>query len=439
MQNHASHIVTYGSIASTLGSVGQASYAAANSALEAAAAGLRSRGLHALHISWGAWGGIGMAASDATLEPKLRLVGVAMMPPGAGLRALMVAAAATHPQGGVRMVADLQWSKALAAGTGSADFYSLVREEASEEEQQHASIRAAPAPTVVHEGRVQPALQTRPAALPKTNVEEVVRQTLDQIMGRSVAGDEPLVAAGLDSIGTVEVQTRLEKATGVALPATLVFDYPTANSLVAHLKDKVTAKEVAEEAAREAAAAAASLAEVQASPRLGAALPLPAEERLPLAPFAQNKQMVPVTINPNCPLLTKSGYFTAPSIRRLQHMSDDELAAVPRFVIGRANVGEVAFLYPVDLRGANLDKIVSIERGNISLYPAEGSRAAPGCGLNQPALLTYRHIYPRGKKSSRASRNALKLLLLRACTRIGATFVHYDDEEGIWISKVDCW
>ena len=137
------------------------------------------------------------------------------------------------------------------------------------------------------------------------------------------------------------------------------------------------------------------------------------------------------------PKLTKSGYFTVPSIRRLQRMRSEELAAVPRFVIGRAGVGEVAFLYPVDLRGADLDKVVVIERGRISVYPPGGPRATPGAGLNQPALLTYKKIFPKAARPLRGQRAALKAALLQACVRMGATFVHYDDEEGVWMTKAD--
>jgi len=40
-------------------------------------------------------------------------------------------------------------------------------------------------------------------------------------------------AAGLDSLGAVELRNTLESAFGVQLPPTLVFDFPTADA-VAH-------------------------------------------------------------------------------------------------------------------------------------------------------------------------------------------------------------
>ena len=38
-------------------------------------------------------------------------------------------------------------------------------------------------------------------------------------------------------------------------------------------------------------------------------------------------------MNTNAPTLTREGYFTVPPLKRLQRMSDDELAAVERFVV----------------------------------------------------------------------------------------------------------
>lgn len=79
------------------------------------------------------------------------------------------------------------------------------------------------------------------------------------------------------------------------------------------------------------------------------------------------------------------------------------LPAVPRLVIGREDVGELAFLYPVDLLDLDLDGIVVLERGRFMLYPppllARGQGAAakppPGSGLNQPAIITLRRMAVR--------------------------------------------
>ena len=438
-------IITYGSIASTLGSAGQASYAAANAVLEAMAAGLGAAGVPTLPLAWGAWGGVGMAAGNAALELKLRSSGVALMAPDSGLAALQAAlhAAAAPLSSPSLTVAGLEWSRLLAPETGrdTLYIYSAVRGDAQEESLLlHSKSQGGSAvggtgggASAASHSPATTAVSAPPAAAPQPppaaiDVGSIVRLTVFQILGREVGFDEPLVAAGLDSIGTVEVQTRLERATGVALPPTLVFDFPSITSIVAHLEQELRARQPVVVPAAAADVPAAPTVLLRPSP-----LPSPPGGAAALVLGAASGPLV----HADSPKLTKSGYFTVPSIRRLQRMRSEELAAVPRFVIGRAGVGEVAFLYPVDLRGADLDKVVVIERGRISVYPPGGPRATPGAGLNQPALLTYKKIFPKAARPLRGQRAALKAALLQACVRMGATFVHYDDEEGVWMTKAD--
>ena len=56
---------------------------------------------------------------------------------------------------------------------------------------------------------------------------EALADVAEQVMGRAVGADEPLMAAGLDSLGAVELKNATAIRFGVALPATLVFDFPT--------------------------------------------------------------------------------------------------------------------------------------------------------------------------------------------------------------------
>ena len=68
------------------------------------------------------------------------------------------------------------------------------------------------------------------------------------------------------------------------------------------------------------------------------------------------------------------------------------MQAVERLVIGKKDMGEVAFIDAVDLRGLCLDDIVNIEKGRIQVYGLPGGtvRPPPNHGLNRPALLTFR-------------------------------------------------
>ena len=80
------------------------------------------------------------------------------------------------------------------------------------------------------------------------------------------------------------------------------------------------------------------------------------------------------------------------SVVSLVQKKEDALQALDRFVIGKKDLGEVAFIGPVDVRGLHLDGIIEIEKGRIQVYglPGGAQRPAVGQGLNQPALLTFR-------------------------------------------------
>ena len=55
------------------------------------------------------------------------------------------------------------------------------------------------------------------------------------MLGAPVQPDQPLMEAGLDSLGAVELRTSLGAKFGVELPATLVFDYPSIAALTGYL------------------------------------------------------------------------------------------------------------------------------------------------------------------------------------------------------------
>jgi hypothetical protein len=113
------------------------------------------------------------------------------------------------------------------------------------------------------------------------------------------------------------------------------------------------------------------------------------------------------------------------------------MQAVERLVIGRKDAGEVAFIDAVDLRNVDLDSIVDIDKGRIQVYglPGGSPRPAPGSGLNRPALLTFRRMHVKQKDAKSLARFRAKLVDHAA--RMGGIFVHYDPDAGNWLMKVD--
>lgn len=66
-------------------------------------------------------------------------------------------------------------------------------------------------------------------------VESEIGSVLGYRRGQAIPAEQPFRELGFDSLAAVELRNRLMAATGLTLSASVVFDYPTADSLAAHL------------------------------------------------------------------------------------------------------------------------------------------------------------------------------------------------------------
>ena len=221
----------FSSVASLLGSAGQANYAAANAALDAAAAELSACGLPMRALQFGAWAGAGMAAATAA---KADAMGAGSLSAEAGLAALEAALSARggpRPPPPLLAASPFNWPRLLAAGGGAPPV--LLSEFAAPPAAETAAA-AAPA-------RGAGGLAALPAAQRRAALADVVDAVVAGLLGRAAAPDEPLMAAGLDSLGAVELRSALEGRLSLSLPPTLVFDYPSAGALVGALDGMLAA------------------------------------------------------------------------------------------------------------------------------------------------------------------------------------------------------
>lgn len=63
----------------------------------------------------------------------------------------------------------------------------------------------------------------------------IVSQIVAKMLGSAVGSEQPLMEAGLDSLGAIELRESLQREFRMELPATLIFDYPSMATLSAYL------------------------------------------------------------------------------------------------------------------------------------------------------------------------------------------------------------
>jgi acyl transferase domain-containing protein/acyl carrier protein len=221
--------VLFSSTAGVLGAPGQANYAAANTFLDALAAHRRARGLHATSLAWGGWeqeSGMTGALKGADLA-RVERSGLLPLSSKKGLELLDVAGTLSEsllvPVGLDTTALQAQ----AAAGTLPAILTGLVR-----------SPRGRP-----NMGSLVKRLAGVPEEKRQDAVLELVRSQVAAVLGHaSGEGIDPEIAfmdLGFDSLAAVELRNYLNTATGLRLPPTLVFDYPSATAVAEHLLAQV--------------------------------------------------------------------------------------------------------------------------------------------------------------------------------------------------------
>jgi acyl carrier protein len=170
-----------------------------------------------------------MAASDPQTAARVARLGMGLISPASGLAALEGALASSAPAPVISAV-PFKWSRmAQRLGPDVPHFFSGVITASP-------SPPSRPPPGATAGARPRAAGQAAPAAAAEVGLQ--VQETVASILGHSVSPDEPLMAAGLDSLGAVELRNALEGrlgGQGLTLPPTLVFDYPTTAALSAFI------------------------------------------------------------------------------------------------------------------------------------------------------------------------------------------------------------
>jgi acyl transferase domain-containing protein/acyl carrier protein len=234
--------VLFSSIAGVWGSGDHGAYAAAAAFLDALAEQRRARGEVATSVAWGVWDAVHVLDNGDVVEDLMELNpewhGLSPMDPDLGMRSLQYALDLDET---FVAVADVDWDRFTAAFTSSRPSPLIgglpeVR-------------RILDAEAVTDETVAGTREAWRDRLLVLSNAErqrvvlDLVRAHASSVLGHASTDEvDPAQAfqeQGFDSLTAVDLRNRLTSATGLRLPATLVFDHPNASALASHVLDEL--------------------------------------------------------------------------------------------------------------------------------------------------------------------------------------------------------
>ena len=221
-----SHFLLFSSSGGILGTAGQANYAAANTFLDALAAHRIAQGLPATALAWGGWAQLSELTGSLGGADVARLgrLGFSAMSPEQALELFDAVLALPEP-----LLAPVAFDVAALR--------------ARAEEGTLPPLLAGLVPASARRAGESASLASRLAAIPEAEREDYVLElvrghaatVLGQASANAVDPEKAFQELGFDSLAAVELRNRLGTDTGLRLPPTLIFDYPSAGALAGHL------------------------------------------------------------------------------------------------------------------------------------------------------------------------------------------------------------
>ncbi|MBB4780025.1 type I polyketide synthase [Streptomyces rapamycinicus] len=227
-----SAFVLFSSGAGTLGGPGQGSYAAGNAYLDALALQRRADGLPATSIAWGAWAGGGLGSGE--VGERMDRSGMVGMVPDLAISGMQQALELDET---FVVIAEIDWDRFQPEFVGSRP--SALFRELPELNRPAAASGADAGDGDDAISALRREMAELPAAEQPKLLLELVRNQAADVLGYdsadAVEADRAFRDLGFDSLTAVELRNRLGVVTGLRLPVTCVFDYPTATVLARYL------------------------------------------------------------------------------------------------------------------------------------------------------------------------------------------------------------
>jgi polyketide synthase 5 len=209
---------SFSSAAALIGSPGQGAYAAANSWLDAFTHWRKSHSLPATSIAWGAWGEVGRATALA------EDTGTAIAP-DEGAFAFESMLRHDRAYAGYAPLIGTPWLTTFAQRSKFAEIFKSAGAGAKGSSKLRAELNELPLEE--WSGRIR----------------KLLSEQIGLLLRRSVDPDRPLSEYGLDSLGTLELRTRIESETGIRISAQNIIDHGTVRALSQYLADELAASQ----------------------------------------------------------------------------------------------------------------------------------------------------------------------------------------------------
>jgi polyketide synthase 5 len=210
----------FSSAAALVGSPGQGAYASANSWVDAFTLWRRAQGLPSTAIAWGAWAQIGRAIalaenSDLAIAPD---------------------------EGAYAFEALLRHNRAYTgyAPTAGTPWLELFAERSPFAEAFRSNAQGSTGTS-----KLRAELDELPVEEWPTRLRRLVSEQVSLILRRSADPDRPLSEYGMDSLGALELRTRIETETGIRITPTDLASINTIRGLADLLFDKLAPAEAA--------------------------------------------------------------------------------------------------------------------------------------------------------------------------------------------------
>jgi acyl transferase domain-containing protein/acyl-CoA synthetase (AMP-forming)/AMP-acid ligase II/acyl carrier protein/NAD(P)-dependent dehydrogenase (short-subunit alcohol dehydrogenase family)/SAM-dependent methyltransferase len=218
----------YSSIASVLGSAGQANHSSANSFLDSLSKFIQAKGLRAMSINWGVWSDVGSAAEKGA-DKQEKISGIETISPSEGISALRKVFDSNIAQLGVFKI---DWNKYNSQIKNSLTSEMISEETTQEELTGKKNVKESLADKLSHtEEQDQLGL-----------LQEYFRKLISSIMGlepEDIEPDIPLSSMGLDSLMAIELKNRVNIELGVNLNLVRYMEETDINQLSSELKEQI--------------------------------------------------------------------------------------------------------------------------------------------------------------------------------------------------------